>query len=66
MTAMKLAALATTLSLSSALGPLAPAIRASDLVPKKLGERWYTGFEAARRGRAEKRARGLRRRHERR
>mmetsp|Transcript_3546 Transcript_3546/g.10985 ORF Transcript_3546/g.10985 Transcript_3546/m.10985 type:complete len:192 (+) Transcript_3546:95-670(+) len=47
MTAMKLAALATTLSLSSALGPLAPAIRASDLVPKKLGERWYTGFEAA-------------------
>ena len=43
---MKLIILATAASVSSALGPLAPAVSARDLAPKKLGARWYTGFDA--------------------
>ena len=39
--------LAATLSVSSALGPLAPAVSARDLAPKKLGARWYTGYQTA-------------------
>ena len=39
--------LAATASLSSALGPLAPAVSARDLAPKKLGARWYTGYQTA-------------------
>ena len=44
---MKLLVLAATASVSSALGPLAPSVSARDMMPKKLGARWYTGYQTA-------------------
>ena len=44
---MKLIVLAATASVSSALGPLAPSVSARDMMPKKLGARWYTGYQTA-------------------
>ena len=44
---MKLIVLAATASVSSALGPLAPSVSARDMMPKKLGARWYTGYQDA-------------------
>ena len=44
---MKLIILATAASVGSALGPLAPAVSARDMMPKKLGARWYTGYQTA-------------------
>ena len=44
---MQLIILATVASVGSALGPLAPAVSARDMMPKKLGARWYTGYQAA-------------------
>ena len=44
---MKLVVLAATVSVSSALGPLAPSVSARDMMPKKLGARWYTGYQTA-------------------